>query len=76
MMAKKTKIPFRLTQIRDSADLQAQCYADLVLFEPWDKMTEDARDEFTKNGPIPCEGGGVPGEWCADCRFGKLIRID
>lgn len=65
---------FKLKQPRrvDTILITAQCFADPVLFLPWDEMTSEARDEFDVNGPIPCEGGGVPGEWCEQCRFGNV----
>jgi len=67
---------FRLSTIRRKAELEAQCFADPELFKPWDQMTAAAKSEFDKNGPIPCEGGGVPGEWCNGCRFGCLITLE
>ena len=57
---------------RLSATVLCECYASPILFEPWYQMPEAARQEFEINGPIPCQGGGVPGEWCAGCRFGKV----
>lgn len=57
---------------RASSMTFAECFAAPELFQPWEQMTKAARREFSVNGPIPCEGGGVPGEWCARCRFGKV----
>ena len=50
----------------------AMCHAARGLFLAWDEMEPEGRDEFNLNGPIPCEGGGVPGEWCEECRFGTV----
>ncbi len=50
----------------------ASCHASPKLFIEWDKMSKAAKNEFETNGPIPCEGGGVPGFWCDGCRFGKI----
>lgn len=57
---------------RCSSTTRAYCYADEQLFLPWEEMNEKSRLEFTLNGPIPCEGGGVPGFWCEACRFGHI----
>lgn len=64
--------PFRQKAPRCTATVRCQCFAKSVLFLSWESMPEEARVEFKENGPIPCEGGGVPGEWCGDCRFGKV----
>jgi hypothetical protein len=53
-----------------------QCFASQKLFGDWDDLSTAARKEFVTNGPIPCEGGGVPGEWCANCRFGEVVIDD
>lgn len=53
------------------------CHAPLVLKKPWEQLKPSAKAEFTKNGPIPCEGGFAPGEWCEQCRFGgKGVQED
>jgi|CXWL01.1.fsa_nt_gi hypothetical protein len=62
----KRRFPRLTTQVL------CECFAKDVLFKPWDKMPKSAQEEFEKNGPIPCEGGGVPGQWCERCRFGKV----
>jgi hypothetical protein len=63
---------FRQKQPRAESEIIATCYAKPVLFMELDDMPQDAKDEFEKNGPIPCEGGGVPGVWCNRCRFGEV----
>lgn len=63
---------FKQREPRRSTIVECHCYAKQALFKPWEQMTEAAKAEFDKNGPIPCEGGGLPGEWCAGCRFGKV----
>lgn len=52
--------------------VRVACHAAPGLFLPWERMTVAAQREFETNGPIPCEGGGAPGEWCAGCRFGEI----
>lgn len=68
------KNEYRLKQPRsvDTILVTATCYAAPVLFIRWDDMPKGAKDEFDRNGPIPCEGGGTPGEWCEQCRFGQV----
>ena len=56
----------------DAILVTASCHAAPGLFLDWDDMTSEHRDEFDLHGPIPCEGGGVPGEWCEGCRFGNV----
>lgn len=63
---------YRMDEPRRETDTRAECYADERLFLPWDDMPKAIQNEFTKNGPIPCEGGGVPGQWCDACRFGVV----
>jgi hypothetical protein len=53
-----------------------ECHARDSLFGPWEDMTAADRNEFIENGPIPCEGGGVPGSWCENCRFGAASILD
>ena len=59
----------RMTQIYT---LTASCFADPRLAMAWEAMGEAERDEFEQHGPIPCDGGFMPGEWCGDCRFGHV----
>ena len=67
---------YRKTTKRATAEIVADCFADPRLFVGWDKMTDAERNEFTVNGPIPCEGGGIPGTWCDGCRFGEVVNVD
>lgn len=67
---------YYLDEPRAEADIRFKCHADPVLFKPWEEMPKKAQNEFTRNGPIPCEGGGVPGEWCLQCRFGASEKLD
>ena len=41
--------------------VEATCYADPVLFQPWEQLSKAQHDEFEVHGPIPCDGDGVPG---------------
>jgi hypothetical protein len=66
-------VQFRQSKPRRQTDVRCQCFADPVLFVGWEKMPDSARNEFNQNGPIPCEGGGLPGEWCQGCRFGAVL---
>lgn len=52
------------------------CRAPDNLMYPWDELIEEAKKEFSINGPIPCEGGFQTGPYCIDCRFGKGELID
>lgn len=63
---------FKQKMVRLATNVQCDCYAKPSLFKPWEKLSQSAKNEFLIHGPIPCGGGGVPGIWCADCRFGKL----
>jgi hypothetical protein len=68
---------FKLSQPRARAYLTATCFADSQLFLPYEDLPKAAKREFKVNGSIPCEGGGIPGEWCAGCRFGgRLETVD
>jgi len=73
-MAKR--IPFRLATARRQTDTRVECFADPELFKPWGEMSSKAKQEFDVNGPIPCEGGGLPGLWCDGCRFGHVNEPD
>ena len=64
--------PFRLDTARRTTTVRCRCMADPCLFLPWEALSAAAKKEFHKNGGIPCEGGGLPGEWCAGCRFGVV----
>lgn len=66
------KNKFLLKEPRCITDTRAYCYASPELFKSWASMSKAARKEFDKNGPIPCEGGGIPGQWCDMCRFGTV----
>ena len=68
----KSKVPYRQSLPRRITVVRCECFADPVLFLPWDQMPVDVQQEFRVNGSIPCEGGGLPGDWCAGCRFGKV----
>jgi hypothetical protein len=66
----------RQEKVRRESDVTFQCFGKPELFGPYEKMTEAAKEEFKNNGPIPCEGGGRPGFWCADCRFAEVVEHD
>lgn len=63
---------FRLDHPRLSTKVVCHCYASPELFLRWEDTSPEAKLEFEQNGSIPCEGGGLPGEWCCGCRFGEL----
>ena len=65
---------FKQKSPRESTNTLVECYAKPILFEPWENLSEEVKYEFMTNGPIPCEGGGVPGMWCDGCRFGKVYE--
>lgn len=67
---------FRIKEPRAKSTLEAECYAHPRLFLPYEQLNKAERREFDTNGPIPCEGGGTPGEWCNGCRFGGLQTIE
>lgn len=61
---------------RAEVEITFQCFAAPELFTPlFDDLPKDAQDAFS-NGTLvmPCEGGGVPGEWCSSCVFGGEER--
>ena len=65
---------FRQKFPREESDVRCQCFAKSDLFLDWDDMSLAAKNEFARNGPIPCEGSGTPGIWCDGCRFGKVLK--
>ena len=71
-------IPYRLVTARQTLTytFEASCFIDPALVKPWEAYTEAERDEFEAHGPIPCEGGFLPGLWCEDCRFGKCSPME
>lgn len=71
-MAKKNEFLLKKPRRIETILVTSTCFAAPVLFISWDEMPQTAREEFNTNGPIQCEGGGVPGEWCESCRFGKV----
>jgi hypothetical protein len=66
----------RQYKVRRESDVTFQCFGKPELFGTYEQMTEAAKEEFRKNGPIPCEGGGRPGFWCVDCRFAEVVEHD
>ena len=65
-----------MSDIRAFAIYVFNCHAPEDYFLDWEDTPQDVKDEIERNGGIPCEGGGVPDEWCARCRFGTYERID
>ena len=47
-------------------EVYIECHADEGYFE--DTLTPEIVEELKRNGPIPCEGGGI-GLHCDGCRF-------
>lgn len=45
------------------------CGAPEVLFGEWDDVPSDLKEQVDKQNGLPCDGGGVPGEWCSDCQW-------
>ena len=56
--------------IRASGTWFFHCHADAGYFLPWEDVPELLKEELEAHGGLPCEGGGKPGWWCTDCRFG------
>lgn len=57
------KQKLRMDEPRQQATFVYSCYASPELFKPrWDDLSLEAKDEVEKNGSLPCDGGGVPGE--------------
>lgn len=53
------------------------CLADEDYFIPnWNDIPKEIKNELEENGPIPCEGSGNTGPWCAGCRFGDSMPHD
>lgn len=62
--------------IRAYAVLRFNCHAREGYFLPWEDIPQDIKDELDRNGGIPCEGEGAPGDWCTRCRFGSYERLE
>jgi hypothetical protein len=73
----KVAVSYRLPDARYQVvySFEASCYADPALFQPWEQLTAVQQDEFDLHGAIPCDGGGLPGEWCRSCRFGTVTDL-
>lgn len=63
---------FRIETPRATTVVRCHCHAAPELFLPWEMLSKSAKAEFGENGGIPCEGDGMPGEWCSGCRFGAI----
>lgn len=57
--------------IRAWSIVRFNCHASEDYFLEWEDIPQEVKDEIERNGGIPCEGGGVPGDWCTRCRFGS-----
>jgi hypothetical protein len=64
--------PFREKNPRKRTFSLFVCFGAPELFEA--DMAPEVSREFRANGPIPCQGGGHPGPWCSDCRFGEVTE--
>jgi hypothetical protein len=67
--------PGRTLTHRSTALYRFRCHAEPGYFLPWAEVPEALQDELDVNGGLPCEGGGVPGLWCQDCRFGSSEEL-
>lgn len=69
---------YRQADPREEMNLYCACHADPVLFTPdFEELPEELQTAFnTGSLKIPCEGGGVPGEWCGDCTFGVTEHME
>ncbi len=47
------------------------CHADPGFFGDERTMSEAHRMDLQTHNGLPCDGSGIPGPWCVDCRFGK-----
>ena len=62
---------------RAVSTIEFRCHASPALFrKKWEELSDGAKREYETNGTMPCEGGGVPGEWCLRCRFHRMIEVE
>ena len=54
---------------------ECRCFAPESMFDKWQDIPQEVRDLIPDNG-LPCDGGGRPGPWCRDCKFGKVEEFD
>lgn len=63
---------YRTEEPRAVVILEAKCFAPSAMFTAeWEDIPKKFQAVYSENN-IPCEGGGVAGEWCAKCPFGSL----
>lgn len=67
-------IRFKLDTPRTFANTVVECYGSPELFEQ--NPSREVEDACMQDGPIPCEGSGVLGLYCQDCRFGLIEVTD
>jgi hypothetical protein len=60
---------------RATITYECQCTCPPAMFRKWEDIPQDVRDMIPANG-LPCDGGGTPGEWCKDCKWGKVEECD
>lgn len=60
---------------RSDTIIKFSCHAPAYYFLATEVVPKKCWDEIRSNGPLPCSGGGVPGEWCMRCRFGKFKEV-
>ena len=73
MNMKRTFQEFRTKEPRRKVTLTVRCFAVDDMFTPkFTDMPESLQRAFDDGLTIPCEGGGVPGEWCRECVFGEM----
>lgn len=52
-------------------EITLQCFADPRMFlRDFAAMPKDMQDAFSNGLSIPCEGSGIVGPWCTQCKFG------
>lgn len=74
-MSEPSPQPFRQDMPRASQEFVAHCYAVDLIFDDEALWPDALFQDMTEHNGIPCEGSGVPGLWCEDCRFGVLEDV-
>ena len=71
-MTKLTVAPHNLITIR------LGCRLNRDLLGPWEELTEAQQTTWKEQigpGAVPCEGEGITGIWCGNCRFGDIKDV-
>lgn len=50
--------------------MEYRCKAEEWLFKlPDDELPDDVLEILKEQFGLPCDGGGRPGDWCANCHW-------